>query len=374
MRFIYRAARVISHDTGGLFVPADKAAGTITSSQNAEAANYPFCTIDPNVGTVIVPDERVDKLVELFNPKKTVPATIEFVDIAGLVKGASKGEGLGNQFLSHIREVEAIIHIVRCFDDDNIIHVEGKINPKDDIEIIETELILKDIDTIDKRLERAGKSIKSGDKKILQEVTLLNSLKEHLSGSRLAKYFTNNLTDEEKLIVRDLHLLSDKPILYVANVDDKNLSGNKYSEIVNSIADKENAQFLILSVQIESEISLLETKEDKTEFLKEMGLDKSGLDRLIMKGYELLNLITYFTAGEKEVHAWTIPNGYKAPQAAGEIHTDFEKGFIRAEIMKYKDLIELRTEAAVKEKGLLKIEGKDYVFADGDLANFRFNV
>jgi len=346
----------------------------ITSSQNAEAANYPFCTIDPNVGTVIVPDERVDKLVELFNPKKTVPATIEFVDIAGLVKGASKGEGLGNQFLSHIREVEAIIHIVRCFDDDNIIHVEGKINPKDDIEIIETELILKDIDTIDKRLERAGKSIKSGDKKILQEVTLLNSLKEHLSGSRLAKYFTNNLTDEEKLIVRDLHLLSDKPILYVANVDDKNLSGNKYSEIVNSIADKENAQFLILSVQIESEISLLETKEDKTEFLKEMGLDKSGLDRLIMKGYELLNLITYFTAGEKEVHAWTIPNGYKAPQAAGEIHTDFEKGFIRAEIMKYKDLIELRTEAAVKEKGLLKIEGKDYVFADGDLANFRFNV
>ena len=346
----------------------------LTSSQNAEAANYPFCTIDPNVGTVIVPDERITKLTELYNPKKIIPATIEFVDIAGLVKGASKGEGLGNQFLSHIREVEAIIHIVRCFDDDNIVHVEGKIDPKSDIEIIETELILKDLDTIDKRLDRAGKSLKTGDKRIKLEVETLTALKEHLATSRLAKYYTVDLHDEQKDIVKELHLLTDKPFLYVANVDDKNLNGNAYSELVKSIAAKENAQFLILSVQIESEIAQLETKEEKTEFLKEMGLNLSGLDRLINKGYELLHLLTFFTAGEKEVHAWTIPKGYKAPQAAGEIHTDFEKGFIRAEIMKYKDLIELRTEHAVKEKGLLKIEGKDYVVEDGDVVHFRFNV
>ncbi len=346
----------------------------LTSSQNAEAANYPFCTIDPNVGTVIVPDERVTKLVELFNPKKIIPATIEFVDIAGLVKGASQGEGLGNQFLSHIREVDAIIHIVRCFDDDNIIHVEGKIDPKSDVEIIETELILKDLDAIDKRLERSGKSLKTGDKKIKLEVDTLTNLKEHLAGSRLAKYFTEDLDDDHKQIIRELHLLTDKPFLYVANVDDKNLDGNKYSEIVKSIAEKENAQFLILSVQIESEISQLETREDKIEFLKEMGLNQSGLDRLINKGYELLNLITFFTAGEKEVHAWTLRKGYKAPQAAGEIHTDFEKGFIRAEIMKYNDLISLRTESAVKEKGLLNIEGKEYEVEDGDVVHFRFNV
>lgn len=346
----------------------------LTSSQNAEAANYPFCTIDPNVGTVIVPDERVTKLTELYNAKKIIPATIEFVDIAGLVKGASKGEGLGNQFLSHIREVDAIIHIVRCFENDNIVHVEGKIDPKSDIEIIETELILKDLDTIDKRLDRAGKSLKTGDKRIKLEVETLTALKAHLATSRLAKYFTVDLHDEQKDIVRELHLLTDKPFLYVANVDDKDLNGNAYSEMVKSIADKENAQFLILSVQIESEISQLETKEEKTEFLKEMGLNLSGLDRLINKGYELLHLITFFTAGEKEVHAWTLPKGYKAPQAAGEIHTDFEKGFIRAEIMKYKDLIELRSEHAVKEKGLLKIEGKEYVVEDGDVVHFRFNV
>lgn len=346
----------------------------LTSSQNAEAANYPFCTIDPNVGTVIVPDERVNKLVELYNPKKIIPAVIEFVDIAGLVKGASKGEGLGNQFLSHIREVEAIIQIVRCFENDNIIHVEGKIDPKSDIEIIETELILKDLDTIDKRLERSSKNLKTGDKKIKLEVDTLNSLKEHLASSRLAKYFTEKIDEEQKQIVKELHLLTDKPFLYVANVDDKNLGGNKYSEIVKDISEKENAQFLILSVQIESEIAQLETKEEKTEFLKELGLNQSGLDRLIKKGYQLLNLITFFTAGEKEVHAWTIPEGFKAPQAAGEIHTDFEKGFIRAEIMKYTDLIELKSEASVKEKGLLRIEGKEYAIEDGDVVHFRFNV
>lgn len=346
----------------------------LTSSQNAEAANYPFCTIEPNVGTVIVPDERVTNLVNLYNPGKVVPATIEFVDIAGLVKGASKGEGLGNQFLSHIREVEAIIQIVRCFENENIVHVEGKIDPKSDVEIIETELILKDIDTIDKRLERTEKSLKTGDKKIKLEVDTLKSLKDHLGQSRLAKYFTENLIEEQKEIIKGLHLLTDKPFLYVANVDDKNLNGNEYSEIVKGIAEKEGAQFLILSVQIESEISQLESKEEKSEFLKEMGLNLSGLDRLIKKGYELLNLITFFTAGEKEVHAWTLPKGYKAPQAAGEIHTDFEKGFIRAEIMSYKDLIELKSEAAVKEKGLMRVEGKEYVVEDGDVVYFRFNV
>lgn len=346
----------------------------LTSSQNAEAANYPFCTIDPNVGMVIVPDERVNKLVELYNPKKIVPATIEFVDIAGLVKGASKGEGLGNQFLSHIREVEAIIHIVRCFDNDNIVHVEGKIDPKSDIEIIETELILKDLETIDKRLDRSEKLLKTGDKKIRLEVDTMTALKEHLSASRLARYFTDNLNDEQKDIVKGLHLLTDKPFLYVANVDDKSMSGNKYSEIVKDIAEKENAQFLILSVEIESEIGQLETTEEKNEFLKELGLNTSGLDRLIHKGYELLNLITFFTAGEKEVHAWTLKKGFRAPQAAGEIHTDFEKGFIRAEVMKYKDLIELKSEAAVKEKGLMRVEGKDYVIEDGDVVYFRFNV
>jgi len=346
----------------------------LTSSQNAEAANYPFCTIDPNVGTVIVPDERIDKLAALYNPKKIIPSTIEFVDIAGLVKGASKGEGLGNQFLSHIREVDAIIHIVRCFEDENVIHVEGKVNPADDIEVIETELILKDLDTTDKVMDRTSKGLKSGDKKIKMAVDVLGRLKEHLSSGRLAKYFTENITDEEQEVIRELHLLTDKPFLYVANVDDSSSKGNKYSDMVKAIAEKEKANFMILSVQIESEISQLETKEEKAEFLKELGLEASGLDRLIREAYQLLNLITYFTAGEKELHLWTIPKGTKAPAAAGVIHTDFEKGFIRAEVIKCKDVIEYKTEAAVKEKGLLHVMGKDYVFEDGDIANFRFNV
>lgn len=346
----------------------------LTSSQNAEAANYPFCTIDPNIGSVIVPDFRVDKLVEMYNPKKTIPSTFEFVDIAGLVRGASKGEGLGNQFLSHIREVNAIVHIVRCFDDDNIIHVDGKVDPKNDIEIIETELIIKDIESVEKRIERNQKSIKTGDKKIIAENELLEGLKKHLENSRLAKYFTETLNEEDKKIIKGLQLLTDKPVLYVANVDDASSNGNKYSDIVKEIAAREKAEFLILSVQIESEIAQLESREEKTEFLKELGLEESGLDRLIKEGYKLLNLITFFTAGEKEVHSWTIPDGYTAPQAAGVIHTDFEKGFIRAEIMKYTDLISLGSEPAVKEKGLLKIEGKEYVMKDGDIVYFRFNV
>lgn len=346
----------------------------LTSSQNAEAANYPFCTIDPNIGSVIVPDIRVDKLVEMYNPKKTIPSTFEFVDIAGLVRGASKGEGLGNQFLSHIREVNAIVHIVRCFDNDNIIHVDGKVDPKNDIEIIETELIIKDIESVEKRIERNQKSIKTGDKKIIAENELLEGLKKHLENSRLAKYFTETLNEEDKKIIKGLQLLTDKPVLYVANVDDASSNGNKYSDIVKEIAAKEKAEFLILSVQIESEIAQLESKDEKIEFLKELGLEESGLDKLIKEGYKLLNLITFFTAGEKEVHSWTIPEGYTAPQAAGVIHTDFEKGFIRAEIMKYTDLITLGSETAVKEKGLLKIEGKEYIIKDGDIVYFRFNV
>lgn len=346
----------------------------LTSSQNAEAANYPFCTIEPNLGTVIVPDDRIDKLAGLYNPKKTVPATIEFVDIAGLVRGASKGEGLGNQFLSHIREVEAIIHIVRCFENDNIVHVEGNIDPKCDIEIVETELIIKDIETIEKRIEKTEKLLKSGDKKAHLEFKTLTDLKKHLESSRLAKYFTQDLHDEPAAIVSELHLLTNKPVLYVANVDDKSLNGNKYSDMVKEVAAKENAEFLILSVEIESEIAQLETAEEKKEFLNELGLDRSGLDKLILKGYHLLNFITFFTAGDKEVHAWTIQSGMKAPQAAGAIHTDFEKGFIRVEIIKYTDLLNLKSESAVKEKGLLAVHGKDYIMQDGDVAYFRFNV
>lgn len=346
----------------------------LTSSQNAEASNYPFCTIDPNVGSAIVPDERVDKLAELYSPPKIIPSVIEFVDIAGLVRGASKGEGLGNQFLSHIREVDAIVHIVRCFEDDNVIHVEGRVNPKDDIETIETELILKDLDSIEKRMERLQKQLKSNDKVAKSEYELLEKLKEHLSDSRLAKYFTADLNEIDKIIIKQLHLLTDKPVLYVCNVDEGSLEGNTYSEIVKEIAAKENANFLILSVQIESEIAQLESNEEKKEFLQSMGLEESGLHRLIKEAFKLLDLITFFTAGEKEVHAWTLEKNSTAPEAAGEIHTDFQKGFIRAEIMKYKDLIELKSEAAVKEKGLLKIEGKEYIVQDGDVVHFRFNV
>jgi GTP-binding protein YchF len=346
----------------------------LTESQNAEASNYPFCTIEPNVGTIIVPDERVDELVKIYKPKKIVPSTIEFVDIAGLVKGASKGEGLGNQFLSHIREVEVIIHIVRCFKDENVIHVNNTVDPKDDIETIETELILKDLDTIEKRLEKTTKSVRVGDKKVIREVELLNALKDHFGKGRLAQYFTEKLTPEDKVIMNDVHLLTDKPIIYVANVNEDEATGNEYTKIVEEIAKQEYANFLILSVKIESEIAALETIEERNEFLNDLGLKESGLYRLIKESYAKLGLITFFTGGEKEVHSWTIDKGLKAPQAAGVIHTDFEKGFIRAEVIKYRDLIELRSEAAIKEKGLMRVEGKDYVMEDGDIMFFRFNV
>jgi len=346
----------------------------LTETMNAEASNYPFCTIEPNLGTVIINDPRVDELVKIYNPKKIVPSTIDFVDIAGLVKGASKGEGLGNQFLSHIREVEAIIHIVRCFDDENIIHVDGNVDPKRDIEIIETELILKDLETVEKRLEKVSKSSRTGDKKLKTEVELFERLKEHFGTGRLAKYFYDELPDEEKSILNELQLITNKPVLYVANVSDTEVNGNKYTEIVKEIASKEDAKFLILSAKIESEISMLSSHDEKQEFLGTIGLEESGLDRLVHESYKLLGLITFFTASDREVHSWTIPSGLKAPQAAGKIHTDFEKGFIRAEIIKYKDFVVYESEQAIREKGLLYVEGKEYIVEDGDIVYFRFNV
>lgn len=349
----------------------------LTSSQQAEAANYPFCTIEPNVGIVTIPDKRVDELVTLYNPKKIVKTVIEFVDIAGLVAGASKGEGLGNKFLSHIREVDAIIHIVRCFENENVIHVNNKVDPKADIEIIETELILKDIETVEARMVKTEKGLKTGDKKIKEEYEAYQNLKKHLESGRLAKYFTldyaKSHSPEELKNLSDLNLLTDKHVLYIANVDDKNLQGNEYSKIVQEIAKKEGEEAIVLSVGIEAELSQLEA-EEKTEFLKELGISEPGLDKLINTAYELLGLQTFFTAGEKEVHAWTITRGMKAPQAAGVIHTDFEHGFIRAEIMGYDDLISLGSEAAVKEKGLMRVEGKEYEVKDGDIVYFRFNV
>lgn len=349
----------------------------LTSSQQADAANYPFCTIEPNLGVVTLPDKRVDELVKLYNPKKTVKTIIEFVDIAGLVAGASKGEGLGNQFLSHIREVDAIIHIVRCFENESIIHVNNKIDPKADIEIIETELMLKDIESLEAKIHKTEKGLKSGDKKVKDEYASYLDLKKHLEQGRLAKYFINeykktHAPDDYKHL-HDLNLLTDKHVLYVANVDDKCINGNEYSKIVNEIAQKEGEEAMILSVEIESELAQLEADE-KSEFLNELGIEEAGLDKLIHTAYHLLGLQTFFTASEKEVHAWTITGGTKAPQAAGVIHTDFEHGFIRAEIMSYNDLILNGSEHAVKEKGLMRVEGKEYVMRDGDIVYFRFNV
>lgn len=349
----------------------------LTASQTAEAANYPFCTIEPNLGVVTVPDKRVDELVTLYNPKKIVKSIIEFVDIAGLVAGASKGEGLGNQFLSHIREVDAIIHIVRCFENDDIVHVTGKVDPKSDIETIETELIIKDLETIEGRIQKTQKLLKTNDKKIAEEYNSYLELKEHLASGRLAKYYINeykkNHSPDDVKHFDELNLLTDKHILYVANVDDKHVNGNEYSKIVEDVAAKEGEEAIVLSVEIESEMAQLSRQEEE-EFLKELGIKEPGLDKLIHTAYHLLGLITFFTVSEKEVHAWTIHRGMKAPQAAGEIHTDFEKGFIRAEVMKYDDLIALGSEQNVKEKGLIKIEGKDYEVKDGDIVYFRFNI
>jgi ribosome-binding ATPase len=338
----------------------------------APASNYPFCTIDPNTGIVSVPDPRLDALSNLFKPQKTTPTTIEFYDIAGLVKGASEGQGLGNQFLGHIKQVEAILHVVRCFDDPNIIHVSGSVDPIRDIEVIDTELCLKDLETITVRFEKNEKLAKSGDKDAKEKAPVYEKVKASLeAGTPLRKL---GLSEEEKKVIQDLAFLTIKPVLYGANVAESDLlKGNEWVNQVKKHAADEGAQSIVISGKVESELVEL-TEEEQKEFLKELGLEESGLNVLIRAGYKLLELITYFTAGEKEVRAWTIRRGTKAPGAAGVIHSDFERGFIRAETMNWKDLVELKTQAAVKEKGLLRIEGKEYVVQDGDVMLFRFNV
>lgn len=342
------------------------------TSAGAESANYPFCTIDPNVGIVQVPDPRMNKLAEVVNPERILPTTIEFLDIAGLVKGASRGEGLGNQFLGHIRSVDAIVHVVRCFDDENVVHVSGSVDPVRDVEIIQTELALADLDTVEKRLARVEKQAKSGDRKMKEEADFYLRVKSALEQGKPARGMAGN--DDEQLILRDLHLLTDKPVLYVANVAEDDLEGkHPFVAKVRELAAGEGAKVVIICGRIEAEIAELEG-EEKEAFLADMGLAESGLDRLIRSGYELLGLITYFTAGKKEVRAWTITSGTKAPQAAGVIHSDFEKGFIRAEVIAYKDFVVARGEAGAKEKGLMRLEGKEYVAQDGDVMHFRFNV
>ncbi len=346
----------------------------LTSSQTALASNYPFCTIEPNKGTVFVPDSRLDFLHQIFKSNKVTPSTIDFIDIAGLVRGSSKGEGLGNQFLSHIREVDAIIHIVRCFDDDNVAHIEGRIEPENDIRIVETELILKDIETISKRLEKSVRAAKSGDKNAKYEVDLLNRVKEYLDSGKLAKNIIENLNQKDLSIINELHLLTTKPVLYVANVSDTEIDGNKYSEQVFEYAKKENAGAIILSAKIESDIALLDSEEEKNEFIMSLGLEESGLNKLIRESFKLLGLITFFTANEKELHSWNIKKGTKAPEAGGKIHTDFEKGFIRVEVIKFTDLQKYNSLHTIKEKGLLHLHGHDYIVEDGDVLFYRFNV
>jgi ribosome-binding ATPase len=342
------------------------------TSAGAESANYPFCTIEPNVGVVAVPDNRLDALAAIVVPERVLPTTIEFVDIAGLVKGASKGEGLGNQFLGNIRQVDAIAHIVRCFNDDNVVHVDGGVDPMRDIEVIQTELNLADLDTVEKRITRSQKLAKSGDKKLQAEVEILLRVRDCLDEGRPARAL--GLTEEESGIIYDLHLITVKPVLYVANVAEDDLDGDhEFAKQVQAHAEAEGAQFVAICGKIEAEVAELEDGE-KIEFLKELGLLESGLNRMIRAGYKLLGLITYFTAGKKEVRAWTVSAGSKAPAAAGVIHTDFEKGFIRAEVIGYEPFIASAGEAGAKEKGLMRLEGKEYLVKDGDVMHFRFNV
>jgi len=345
------------------------------TNAGAESANYPFCTIEPNVGIVAVPDERLDVLAKMYEPKKVTPAIIEFVDIAGLVKGASRGEGLGNKFLSHIREVDAIVHVVRCFEDENITHVDGNVNPKRDIETINLELIFADLETVEKRIERVGKMKKSGEKKYIEEAALLDKIKEHLLKGLPARSL--GYTEEEQAYLKEFQLLTSKPVIYVANVSDdaflNDISKNEYVKTVEEIAKSEGAEVLAISSKIEEEISQLPDEEKKL-FLAEIGLSESGLDRLVKKSYSLLNLMSFLTAGPQEVRAWTIKKGTKAPQAAGKIHSDFERGFIRAEVISYDELIAAGSMTAAREKGLVRSEGKDYVMQDGDVVLFRFNV
>jgi GTP-binding protein YchF len=344
------------------------------SNAKAEAANYPFCTIEPNVGVITVPDERLITLEQLVNPEKVLPTVIEFVDIAGLVKGASKGEGLGNKFLANIREVDAIIHVVRCFEDENIVHVGGKVDPISDKEIIDTELQLKDLESVDKKILKVEKIAKAGDAKAKKELAILNQFKQTLESGKNARSLQLNSEDELEAVA-DLHLLTIKPVIYVANVDEASvIKGNKFVDILKNAVAEENAQVIIVCAAIESQIAELQEAEEKQMFLQEYGLDESGLNKLIKASYKLLNLITYFTAGVKEVRAWTIKSGWKAPQAAGVIHSDFEKGFIKAEVIKIVDYEKFKTELACKEAGKISIEGKEYIVEDGDIMHFRFNV
>ena len=339
----------------------------------AECANYPFCTIEPNIGVVPVPDERLDKLTQMYKPEKTTHAIIEFVDIAGLVKGASKGEGLGNKFLSHIREVDAIAHVVRCFEDSNIVHVDGSIAPLRDIETINLELIFADMDMVEKRLDGAKKRLKA-DKKAADEISVLEKIKEALEKGKCAR--TVELTKEEKETIKDLYLLTSKPVLYIANVSEEQIENAENDEMVKQVkefAKTENAKVIPLCVKIEEELSSLEG-DDKKEMLEALGLSESGLDKVVKTSYDLLGLMSFLTAGEPEVRAWTIKKGTKAPQAAGKIHSDIERGFIRAEVVSYDDLIREGSMLACKEKGLVRSEGKEYVMQDGDIVLFRFNV
>lgn len=344
------------------------------SNAQAQAANFPFCTIDPNVGTTTVPDERLNKLSDLVKPQNIVPTTVEIVDIAGLVKGASKGEGLGNKFLGNIRECNAILHVLRCFDDDNVVHVDGKVNPVNDKEIIDAELQLKDLESVEGKMKKYEKLAKTGtDKEAVKTFAALTKVKEALESGRSAR--TANLEENELPYIADLHLLTIKPVMYVCNVDEASAkTGNKHVDAVKEAVKNEDAEILIITAQMESEIAALETYEEKQMFLEEMGLDEPGVNKLIKSAYKLLKLETYFTAGVKEVRAWTITKGMKAPQAAAVIHTDFEKGFIKAEVIAYNDFVTLGSEAACREVGKLRIEGKEYVVNDGDIMHFRFNV
>ena len=345
------------------------------SNAKAQSANFPFCTIEPNVGVITVPDERLNKLAELVNPQRIVPTTVEIVDIAGLVKGASKGEGLGNKFLANIRETDAILHVLRCFDDPNVVHVDGSVDPIRDKEIIDAELQLKDLETVDARIQKVQKQAQTGgDKQAKQIYEVLVKYKAALEQGLSARTVTFDNKDDEK-IARELFLLTAKPVLYVCNVDESSAAtGNEYVERVREVAKQEGAEVLVIAAKIESEIAEFETYEERQMFLSEIGLEESGVARLIKSAYALLRLKTYFTAGVQEVRAWTFHDGWKAPQCAGVIHTDFEKGFIRAEVIKYEDFLSYGSEAAVKEASKMGVEGKEYIVQDGDIMHFRFNV
>jgi hypothetical protein len=342
------------------------------SNAKAQAANFPFCTIEPNIGVITIPDERLNKLAELVKPNKVVPNTIEIVDIAGLVKGASKGEGLGNQFLGNIRATNAIIHVLRCFEDDNVIHVDGSVDPIRDKEIIDTELQLKDLDTVVKRLQKVEKMAKT-DKDAKRTFDILTVVKSHLETGKSVR--SASISEDDFEFIEDLSLLTAKPVMYVCNVDEASVNtGNKFVDLVKNAVKDENAEVLVISAKIESEIAELEDYEERAMFLEDLGLKETGVAKLIVAAYRLLDLYTYFTAGVQEVRAWTITKGFTAPQAAGVIHSDFEKGFIRAEVIKYQDFVTLGSENACKEVGKLGVEGKTYVVEDGDIMHFRFNV